>query len=81
MPQLVPRVIQVLELANVASAEINAQSIDTEHLLLGILREGGGMAVTLLQIWCMRSVGAAAFGDMSIVHPVGIVEFRNTHMP
>ena len=28
---------------------VNAAQIDTEHLLLGILREGGGMAVKLLQ--------------------------------
>lgn len=49
MPQLVPRVGQVLEFANTAREQTNAQYIDTEHLLLGILREGGGMAVTLLQ--------------------------------
>ncbi len=49
MPQLVPRVIQVLELANSAREETNVAQIGTEHLLLGILREGGGMAVTLLQ--------------------------------
>ncbi len=48
-PHLVPRVLQVLELAEAAKAETNAAQIDTEHLLLGILREGGGMAVTLLQ--------------------------------
>ena len=49
MPQLVPRVIQVLELANVTREETGARYIGTEHLLLGILREGSGMAVTLLQ--------------------------------
>jgi ATP-dependent Clp protease ATP-binding subunit ClpC len=39
----------VLELAEAAKLETHAPLIDTEHLLLGILREGGGMAVTLLQ--------------------------------
>jgi ATP-dependent Clp protease ATP-binding subunit ClpC len=48
-PHLVPRVLQVLELAETVKNETNAAQIDTEHLLLGILREGGGMAVTLLQ--------------------------------
>lgn len=45
----VPRVLQVLELAEAAKHETQAPQIDTDHLLLGILREGGGMAVTLLQ--------------------------------
>lgn len=45
----VPRVLQVLELAEAAKHETQAPQIDTHHLLLGILREGGGMAVTLLQ--------------------------------
>ncbi|MCB0188132.1 MAG: bifunctional nuclease family protein, partial [Caldilineaceae bacterium] len=48
-PQFVPRLMQVIELAKVAKEETNAEQIDTEHLLLGILREGKGMAVTLLQ--------------------------------
>ncbi|HRW09036.1 MAG TPA: DUF151 domain-containing protein [Caldilineaceae bacterium] len=48
-PHLVPRVLQVLELAATAKDETDAAQIDTEHLLLGILREGKGMAVTLLQ--------------------------------
>lgn len=47
--QFVPRVIQVLELAKAAKEETNATQVGTEHLLLGILREGKGMAVTLLQ--------------------------------
>ncbi len=48
-PHLVPRVLQVLDLAEAAKVETKVAQIDTEHLLLGILREGGGMAVTLLQ--------------------------------
>ena len=49
MPHLVPRMLQVLDLAQAAKEETHAAQIGTEHLLLGILREGGGMAVTLLQ--------------------------------
>lgn len=48
-PQFVPRLMQVIELAKAAKVETHAEQIGTEHLLLGILREGGGMAVTLLQ--------------------------------
>lgn len=48
-PPIVPRSIQVLELAEAAREEMAHQYIGTEHLLLGILREGEGMAVTLLQ--------------------------------
>lgn len=48
-PQFVPRVMQVIELAKAAKEETGATQIGTEHLLLGILREGKGMAVTLLQ--------------------------------
>jgi len=57
MPQLVPRVGQVLALANEAREQSNAQYIGTEHLLLGILREGGGMAVTLLEDLAVDQAG------------------------
>jgi len=46
---LVPRVIEVIKLADTMREQTQARQISAEHLLLGILREGGGMAVTLLQ--------------------------------
>ncbi len=49
MPPLMPRVIDVLKIADTLRENAKATQIATEHLLLSILREGGGMAVTLLQ--------------------------------
>lgn len=49
LPVLVPRVIDVLKIADTSRDHAKATQIDTEHLLLGILQEGRGMAVTLLQ--------------------------------
>lgn len=46
---LVPRVIAVFKLADTIREEANAVQITTPHVLLAILREGAGMAVTLLQ--------------------------------
>lgn len=48
-PLLVPRVIDVFKLADTIRGEAKGTQIETTHLLLAILREGGGMAVTLLQ--------------------------------
>ena len=48
-PLLVPRVIDVFKLADTIRGEAKHNQIETTHLLLAILREGGGMAVTLLQ--------------------------------
>lgn len=48
-PLLVPRVIDVFKLADTIRSEAKGMQIETTHLLLAILREGGGMAVTLLQ--------------------------------
>lgn len=48
-PLLVPRVIDVFKLADTIRGEAQHTQIETSHLLLAILREGGGMAVTLLQ--------------------------------
>lgn len=44
-----PRVKRVLELAVEASNQTNNSQIGTEHLLLGILNEGGGVAIRVLQ--------------------------------
>lgn len=48
-PPLVPRVIDVFKLADMLRQEAKGAQIETTHLLLAILREGGGMAVTVLQ--------------------------------
>ena len=48
-PLLVPRVIDVFKLADTICIEAKGTQIETTHLLLAILREGGGMAVTLLR--------------------------------
>ncbi len=48
-PQLTARVGQVLEIAREESATNDQRRIGSEHLLLAILHEGNGMALTLLQ--------------------------------
>lgn len=44
-----PRAKRVLELAVEESQQLGVNYIGTEHLLLGILREGGGVAIKVLQ--------------------------------
>ncbi len=44
-----PRAKQVLELAVEESRQLGHNYIGTEHLLLGILREGGGAAIRIMQ--------------------------------
>nr|WP_273038631.1 Clp protease N-terminal domain-containing protein [Iningainema tapete] len=44
-----PRAKQVLELSVEESRQLGHDYINTEHLLLGILREGGGAAIRVLQ--------------------------------
>lgn len=48
-PAIVPRTVQVLDYAMAAQAQSNQPAISSEHLLLGLLREGHGMAMTILQ--------------------------------
>lgn len=48
-PIIVPRVATVLSLAVAASQQGRQSYIGTEHLLLGLLQEGNGMAITLLR--------------------------------
>lgn len=49
MNKLTPRARYVLALANKESKELNHSFIGTEHLLLGLLREGEGVAARVLQ--------------------------------
>nr|WP_315792136.1 Clp protease N-terminal domain-containing protein [Fischerella sp. JS2] len=44
-----PRAKRVLELSVEESRQLGVNYIGTEHLLLGILREGGGAAIKVLQ--------------------------------
>jgi len=45
---LTPRVKRILELAKMIAQEIGEYYVDTEHILLGILEEGEGMAIKVL---------------------------------
>jgi ATP-dependent Clp protease ATP-binding subunit ClpA len=47
--RLTPRASQVLELARDHARELDHDYVGTEHLLLGLLREGEGVAVGILQ--------------------------------
>ena len=47
---LTPRAKKVIELAVDEARRLNHQSIGTEHLLLGLVREGEGIAAGALQI-------------------------------
>jgi ATP-dependent Clp protease ATP-binding subunit ClpC len=46
---LTPRAKKVLELAADEARRLNHDSIGTEHLLLGVVREGEGIAAGILQ--------------------------------
>lgn len=48
-PRLVPRMVQVLDYAAEAQAQGGQPFLGSEHLLLGLLREGHGMALTILR--------------------------------
>lgn len=48
-PKLAPRMVQVLDYAAEAQTQGGHSLIGSEHLLLGLLREGHGMAMTILQ--------------------------------
>ncbi len=47
-PPFTPRAKRVLELALREAMQLGAESIDTEHILLGLVREGEGVGVQLL---------------------------------
>jgi ATP-dependent Clp protease ATP-binding subunit ClpA len=47
-PPFTPRAIELLELASRESLQLGHKTIDTEHLLLGLLREGESVAVQVL---------------------------------
>jgi DNA-binding transcriptional regulator YhcF (GntR family) len=42
------RVLSALQIAQAAAGDLNASQVDTEHLLLGILQEGKGLAAQVL---------------------------------
>ncbi len=48
-PTLVPRMMQVLDYATAAQTQGGQPFLGSEHLLLGLLREGHGMAMTILR--------------------------------
>lgn len=48
-PVIVPRVAQVLDLAEEERRALGHSEVNAEHLLLGIVREGEGMAVAILR--------------------------------
>jgi len=48
-PPFTPRVTRVLSLAEQEAKFLNSDFVDTEHILLGILKEGDGVAVRVLE--------------------------------
>ena len=46
---LTPRVKRILELARMIAQEMGDYYVDTEHILLGIIEEGEGMAIKILE--------------------------------
>jgi ATP-dependent Clp protease ATP-binding subunit ClpC len=48
-PAITPRARRVMELASSEARNLGSQVIGTEHILLGILREGDGVAFRILQ--------------------------------
>jgi ATP-dependent Clp protease ATP-binding subunit ClpA len=48
-PPVTPRVVRCLELALAASFRWRQRYIDTEHLLVGVLEEAGGLAASVLR--------------------------------
>lgn len=63
-PTFTPRAIRVLKLTLREAADLGHGHIDTGHLLLGILAEGDGVAVTVLRAF---DVDAAALRD-TVLH-------------
>lgn len=65
--QLTPRAIKVIELALVEARQLNHHYVGTEHILLGLVREGEGIGAGVLEslgvnldtvrAWVMRVVG------------------------
>ncbi|HCO69069.1 MAG TPA: ATP-dependent Clp protease ATP-binding subunit ClpC, partial [Mesotoga infera] len=48
-PQMTPRARRVIELANDESKMLGQDKIDVEHIMLGIVREGEGIAAHILK--------------------------------
>ena len=48
-PQMTPRARRVIELANDESKMLGQEKIDVEHIMLGIVREGEGIAAHILK--------------------------------
>ena len=48
-PSITPRARRVMELASAEARSLGAQVTSTEHILLGIIREGDGVAFRILQ--------------------------------
>src|SRR5206468_919988 len=67
-----PRVKKVLALAGKEAKALNHSYVGTEHILLGLLREGEGVAERVLQVLCRRTknnpvlIGEAGVGKTAI---------------
>ena len=76
-PPITPRVKRVLELAGKEARALNYNYIGTEHILLGLLREGDGVAARILKnlnvdaeaVRRWRSLGAGLIGGCCRVGP------------
>lgn len=69
-PQFSPRVKKVLELSYAFSQQVNANFINPEHLLLGLIEEGEGIAAQMLTANNVTSqmVRDAAVKDQQVQH-------------
>jgi ATP-dependent Clp protease ATP-binding subunit ClpC len=82
-PVFTPRAKKVLELSLREALQMNHHYIGTEHLLLGLVREGEGVAATVLvslgadlprvrqKVMNLISVGEEAASDQPVRHPQG----------
>jgi ATP-dependent Clp protease ATP-binding subunit ClpC len=82
-PVFTPRAKKVLELSLREALQMNHSYIGTEHLLLGLVREGEGVAATVLvslgadlprvrqKVMNLISVGEQALSDQPVPHPQG----------
>src|SRR5207247_7888270 len=61
--QLTPRAERVIDLANEEARQLNNNYIGTEHLLLGLIREGDGLAARVLAKLGADQIGRASCRD------------------
>lgn len=73
---LTPRAVATINLAVVEAGDLRQEKVAPEHLLLGILREGGGIAVGLLRTFgtTMEKVRGQIFQALAVVSSEKVTE-------